>query len=189
MCLKTIITFKAKMELWMHRMEQGKIAAFPALNAFVEEEEFNLHSIREIFLDHLSSFLSELDRYIPSNDYSKKFNWVRCLFEMDCIAEQLIELQSRQLWRNKFKNVSLTQFWEEVQSKEPNLSDLCWQATKALLPFPTTYLYEAGFSALAMIKTKYRNQLQPEDDLRCALTTIDPNFDKLVAKVQGQGSH
>ena len=68
-----IITFKAKMELWMHRMEQGNIAAFPALNAFVEEE-FNLHSIREIFLDHLSSFLSELDRYIPSNDYSKTFN-------------------------------------------------------------------------------------------------------------------
>ena len=154
-----IITFKAKIELWMHQMEQGKIAAFPALNAFVEEE-FNLHSIREIFLDHLSSFLSELDRYIPSNDYSKMFNWVRCPFELsalhvypdtDCIAEQLIELQSRQLWRNKFENVSLTQFWAEVQSKKPNLSDLCWQATKALLPFPFTYLCEAGFSALAMI--------------------------------------
>ena len=154
-----IITFKAKIELWMHQMKQGKIAAFPALNAFAEEE-FNLHSIREIFLDHLSSFLSELDRYIPSNDYSKTFNWVRCPFELsalhvhpdtDCIAEQLIELQSRQLWRNKFENVSLTQFWAEVQSKKPNLSDLCWQATKALLPFPFTYLCEAGFSALAMI--------------------------------------
>ena len=165
-----IITFKAKMELWMHRMEQGKIAAFPALNAFVEEEEFNLHSIREMFLDHLSSFLSELYRYIPSNDYSKTFNWVRYSFEVsalhvhpdtDCIAEQLIEFQSRQLWRNKFENVSLTQFWTEVQSKEPNLSDLCWQTTKALLFFLTTYLCEAGFSALAMIKTKYRNQIQP----------------------------
>ena len=77
-----IITFKAKIELWMHRMEQGKIAAFSALNAFVEEEEFNLHSICEIFLDHLSSFLSELDRYIPSNDYSKTFNWVRFPFEV-----------------------------------------------------------------------------------------------------------
>ena len=72
-----IIIFKAKMELWMHRMEQGKIAAFPALNAFIEEEEFNLHlsffldlssdlseleSFRSFkFEDHLSSFLSELD--------------------------------------------------------------------------------------------------------------------------------
>ena len=96
---------------------------------------------------------------------------------MDCIAEQLVELQSRQLWKNKFKNVSLTQFWAEVQSKEPNLSDLCWQATKASLPFLTTYLCKAGFSALAIINTKYRNQLQPEDDIKCALTTIDPIFD------------
>ena len=126
------------------------------------------------------------------------FNWVRCPFEESalqvhpetkCIAEQLVELQSRQLWRSKFKNVSLTQFWAEVQSKEPNLFDLCCHATNVLLPFPTTYLCEAGFLALAMIKTKYHNQLQPEDDIKCALTTINPNFDKLVIDVQGQGSH
>ena len=86
-------------------------------------------------------------------------------------------------------NISLTQFWAEVQSKEQNLSDLCWQATKTLLPFQTTNLCEAGFSALAMIKIKYRNQLQPEYDIRCALLTTDPNFDKLVMQVQGQGPH
>ena len=183
-----IIAFKARMELWMHRIEHGKIAAFPALNAFVEEE-FSLHNICQIFPEHLSSFLFELDRYISSHDYNRTFNWVRCPFEvsalqvhpeMDCIAEQLVELQSQQLWRNKFKTVSLTQFWAEVQLKEPNLSDLCWQKIKSLLPFPTTYLCKAEFSALAMIKTKYRNQLQPEDDIRCALATIDLNFDKLV---------
>ena len=82
-------------------MERGKIAAFPALNACVEEK-FNLLSICEIFLDHLSSFLSELDRYIPSNDYSKTFNWVRCPFEVsallvhpdtDCIVtDYIVEL-------------------------------------------------------------------------------------------------
>ena len=43
-----IIAFKARMELWMHGMEHGKIAAFPVLNVFVEEE-FSLHSIRQIF--------------------------------------------------------------------------------------------------------------------------------------------
>ena len=126
------------------------------------------------------------------------FNWVQYPVEvsalqvhpeMDCIAEQLVELQSRQLWRNKFKNLSLCQVWTEVQSKEPNLSDLCWQAAKDFLPFPTTYLCKAGFSALAMIKTKYCNQLQPQDDIRCALTTIDPNFDELVMHLQVQGSH
>ena len=106
-----IIAFKARMELYIHRMEHGKTATFSALNAFVEEEEFNFHNICQIFLKHLSSFRFKLNIYIPSHDYSKTFNWVRCPFEMsalqvypktDCIAKQLVELQSRQLWRNKF---------------------------------------------------------------------------------------
>ena len=46
------------MELYMHRMKHGKIAAFPALTAFVEAE-FNMHGIRQIFPEHLSSFLSK----------------------------------------------------------------------------------------------------------------------------------
>ena len=120
-------------------------------------------SISRIFLEHLNAFVSELDGYIPFHNYSKIFNWVQGPFEvsalevyleMICIAEQLIELQSRQMWRDKFKIFSLTQFWENVRSKEPNLSDLCKQTTIALLPFPTTYLCEAGFSTLAMVKTK-----------------------------------
>ena len=93
------------------------------------------------------------------------------------------------MWKDKLKNASLTQFWANVQSMEPSLSDLCKPAATALLPFPTTYLCESGFSTLTMIKTKYRNRLQPEDDIRCALATIIPEFDKLVKQVQGQGSH
>ena len=157
-------------------------------------KNIDLRGISRIFLDHLNGFVSELNRYIPSHNYSKIFNWVRSLFEvsalevhseMDCIAEQLIELQSRQMWRDKFKIVFLTQFWANVRSKEPNLSDLSKQATIALLPFPTTYSYlcEAGFSILAIVKTKYRNQFQLEDDIRCALTTISPDFDKLVKRI------
>ena len=82
----------------------------------------------------------------------------------------------------------MTQFWTNILSKEPNLSDLCKQATIALLPFRTTYLCEAGFLTLEMVKTKYRNQLQPKDDTSCALTTIIPDFDKLVKQVQKKGS-
>ena len=196
--LESIDAFKGKIRLWMHRMKSGRLAAFPGLNLFVEEKDINLDVILPIFLEHLNTFLSELDRYIPSNDYCKIFNWVRNPFQvsalevhsdMDCIAEQLLELQSRQMWKDKFKKACLSQFWANVQSMEPSLSDLCKQAATALLPFPTTYLCESGFSTLTMIKTKYRNRLQPEDDIRCALATIIPEFDKLAKQVQGQGSH
>ena len=166
-------------------MKSGKLTAFLALKLFVEEKNINFRGISRIFLEHLNAFVSKLDRSISSHNYRKIFIWVRSPFEvsalevhseMNCIAEQLIELQSRQMWRDKFKIVSLTQFWANVRSKEPNLSDLCKQATIALLPFSTTYLCEAGFSTLAMVKTKYRNQLQPEDDIRCFIS----DFDKLV---------
>ena len=63
------------------------------------------------------------------------------------------------------------------------------QSVLTLSPFSTTYLCKAGFSALAMIKTQYRNQIQPEDHIRWALATIKPNFDELMKQVQGQSSH
>ena len=66
--------FKAKIKLWMHRMESGKQGAFPALNLFVEEKNIDLRGISRIFLEHLNAVVSKLDRYIPSHIFSKIFN-------------------------------------------------------------------------------------------------------------------
>ena len=51
--LEDIVSFQAKIKLWMHRMEGGRIAAFPALNAFVEGE-FDIKSVCGIFHDHFT---------------------------------------------------------------------------------------------------------------------------------------
>ena len=45
--------FKAKIKLWMHRMESGKQAAFLAFNLFVEEKYIDLRGISRIFLSIL----------------------------------------------------------------------------------------------------------------------------------------
>ena len=93
--LESIDALKGKIKLWMHRMKSGRLAAFPGLNLFVEEKDISLGVILPIFLEHLNTFLSELNRYIPSNDYCRIFNWVRNPFQMsalevhsdmDCIA-------------------------------------------------------------------------------------------------------
>jgi len=39
------------------------------------------------------------------------------------------------------------------------------------------------------MKTKTRNCLEPEDDMRLALGKIAPNFDKVVEMIQNQDSH
>ena len=79
--LEGIGTFQAKIKLWLHRMESGKLAAFPILNLFVEKN-IELRGISRIFLDHFIVFVSELDRYISSHNYSKIFNWMQSPLEV-----------------------------------------------------------------------------------------------------------
>ncbi|MBN3284054.1 F200A protein, partial [Polyodon spathula] len=70
----------------------------------------------------------------------------------DDTQEELIELQSELTLDIQFKNQSLGEFWLKVGSEYPALSKI---AIKALLPFGSSYLCEIGFSALAVLKTKY----------------------------------
>ena len=65
------------------------------------------------------------------------------------------------------------QFWIEIK-------DSYLKATKKvlriLIPYMATYLCEAGFSTLLQIKTKQKNRLDVEDDLRCALSQTIPRI-------------
>ncbi|KAF2345701.1 hypothetical protein FHG87_023543 [Trinorchestia longiramus] len=54
--------------------------------------------------------------------------------------------------------------------------------TESILPYDTTYLCEAGFSTLIAIKTKSRNRLNTEDDMRVALSKTSPQFHVLENK-------
>ncbi|KAL1261275.1 hypothetical protein QQF64_006540 [Cirrhinus molitorella] len=70
------------------------------------------------------------------------------------------------------------------------LSDKLSNATiKLLLPFTSVYLCEAGFPKLTALKTKYRNRLQVEDDIRLALSNTEPQIPLLCEKKQAQVSH
>ncbi|KAF2344662.1 hypothetical protein FHG87_024581, partial [Trinorchestia longiramus] len=46
-----------------------------------------------------------------------------------------------------------------------------------------------GFSALVVLKTKQRNRLDVENDLRCALSSYNPRISDLVRKKQQHPSH
>jgi len=49
-------------------MESGKIAAFLTLNEFAGEQEIHLRYIRQIVLEHLATFLSQLDMHMSSTN-------------------------------------------------------------------------------------------------------------------------
>ncbi|QQP39824.1 Uncharacterized protein FKW44_003322 [Caligus rogercresseyi] len=85
-----------------------------------------------------------------------------------------------------FETTTLPGFWIKVTAEYPEISTT---ALKTLLPFPTTYLCEAGFSAVSTTKTKLRNRLDISNTLRVSLSPITPRWDRLISEKQAQGSH
>jgi hypothetical protein len=134
--------------------------------------------------------------YIPEN--VSNYSWLQnpldtnvsdlpdSISAIENLQEQLIDVQADSTYRLCFQKESLSAFWIRVNKEKPILGSA---ALKMLLPFATTYLCEAGFSALTFVKTKARNRLMPEHDLRCSLSNTTPCFETLARSMQGQGSH
>jgi hypothetical protein len=101
--------------------------------------------------------------------------------------QELIDLQENQIQKTKFNQLQCSSFWAQLKDK-PSPSR---EAEKKLLPLTTTYHGEAGFSSLLVIRTKARNNPDPQHDLRCALAiSVKPRFDKLLKKLkQHHGSY
>jgi hypothetical protein len=77
---------------------------------------------------------------------------------------------------------------DEIKSKYPYTTEY---ARKLLLPFPSSYLAECGFSVVNDILTKKRNRLDitQRGDLRLKLTKMEPDIKSLCVNHQVQNSH
>ena len=60
---------------------------------------------------------------------------------------------------------------------------------KKLIPFVTTWLCEAGFSAMCLLKTKHRNRLDVEADLQLCLGKVSSRFQELTDSQKAQLCH
>jgi hypothetical protein len=63
------------------------------------------------------------------------------------------------------------------------------KAQRILIPFATSYLGEAGFSAVAVIKSKYRAKINMEQEMRVAVSSLIPRFEKMCSEQQAHPSH
>ncbi|CAM4641846.1 unnamed protein product [Lepidochelys kempii] len=88
------------------------------------------------------------------------------------VKETLINFSYDETLMLRFSEQPLANFWISVQ-EYPELSSA---ALKALMPFSSTYLCEAGFSILTLLKNKYRAHLAVEDDLPLYLSHTEPRF-------------
>ena len=88
--------------------------------------------------------------------------------------------------KDAFQNMELEEFWTHVRGTYPLLATI---ALRILVQFSSTYLCETGFSAHVHLKTKPRNKLEVEADLRCALSITIPDIEGLENGKQSQKSH
>ncbi|XP_058019693.1 protein FAM200C-like isoform X3 [Ahaetulla prasina] len=103
--------------------------------------------------------------------------------------EELSEMQNDESLKTLF-SIKGAAVWlcDETEAKYPNST---YFARKALLPFPSSYLAECGFSAVNDLLLKQRNGLDISErgDLRMKLTKLEPNIKSLCSGHRAQASH
>ncbi|KAK5863610.1 hypothetical protein PBY51_000631 [Eleginops maclovinus] len=184
--------FTKKLQRWAARAESGDFEMFSELHDFLESD-MNANSLKESITCHLRSLLDKFNKYFLTENV-EPFDWVRQPFT-NCssnnlpseLEDALIELSSDRTLQASFASKTLDEFWLSVVQEYPGLSKA---AMDILTPFGSTYLCEKTFSSLAYIKNKYRCRLNSmEENLRVAVSSIDPRIDLLCSRKQAHPSH
>ncbi|CAK1588691.1 unnamed protein product [Parnassius mnemosyne] len=166
------------------------IDCFPALQCILQENSIESldPSLKLIFTQHLSSLSELFENYFPEN--LEQYDWVRNPFQSTSPStlstweeEQLIELSCDSSLKLQYDKNKLHEFWSSVSHEYRAIS---YTALRVLLPFATSYLCETGFSAVAVIKNRYRSKINVEKEMRVA---IDPRFEELCSETQAHPSH
>ena len=128
------------------------------------------------------------EKYFSEN--MEKHNWIRNPFVSNANfpqrstsleAEQFIDLTSDLTLKSLYNHNSLISFFVKARSEFPLVDR---KALCVLVPFATSYLCEVGFSAVAVIKSKYRSKIDIEHEMRVAISNVAQRFDKICREQQ-----
>ncbi|XP_076348273.1 SCAN domain-containing protein 3-like [Tachypleus tridentatus] len=187
-----IAAFLRKLQLYKNNIRRRAFEQFPCLasvSSDLQDEDLALYGeyMENMHKDMQTRFSDLLMMVIPT--------WVSIPFEVNVadidisLQEPLIELQSDEIMRAKFKDGKYN-VWKtnDVATKYPLLWD---KAQLYVIAFPTSYLVESGFSRISQLLSKARNRLDivKRGDLRLSLTSMEPDIKKLAEQHQPQGSH
>lgn len=186
-----ITSFIRKLEMWLQRVKDGNVDSFENLKSFIEDNKLQ-NTVIPCMEAHISALQKHFQRYFLMQD-PKEYDWIRDPFSATPPAdfstseeEQFIDVTSDSTMRLQFQSKTLAAFWIGVEKDYPLLGK---RVLAILLPFATSYLCEIGFSAVASIKTKYRSKLDIENELRVAISKLQPRFEKICSMKQAHTSH
>ena len=162
-------------------MNIGIFDMFQTLAEILKETEPG-PSFSQLVHDHLSQISKEFEHYFPTTkDPRTGKEWIRKPFvnkpgesTLSMLEEdQLLEIANDGGLKSLFETTSnLYTFWIKVSMEYPEIAT---KARKSLLPFPTSYLCEAGYSAVIATKTRLWSRLDKSNTLRCHCLPSPPD--------------
>ncbi|KAK2847350.1 hypothetical protein Q5P01_010349 [Channa striata] len=180
-----------KLVMWGRRLDEGNTDSLENLHEFVDTTDYDAISVIPHIKQHISSLMGYFKKYFPENN--SQYDWVRDPFSAPAPTgfssaeeDKFIDMTSDSTLRLRFPSQTLSEFWLSVEKQYPLLGQ---RAIGILLPFATSYLCETGFSVVAALKTKYRSQLNIEQELRVAVSCFKPRFEKLCTAKHAHCSH
>ena len=184
-----VAAFKDKLKSWEQRVNKRVFDMFQTLAETLKGSEPEQEHEQDLVTSHLRVLLQEFKRYFPSaKDPRAAKKWIRNPFifkpggsNLPVRQDQLLDIANDGSLKRLFDTMTLPMFWMKVLPEYP---DLAIKALKILLPFPTPYLCESGFSVMAATETKPRNRQDVRDTLRVSLSSIIPRWERLVAAKQ-----
>ena len=158
------------------------------------DESKIIPNVCEEMVSHLEMLSKSFEGYFGGGKLETSEEWILSPYSFSLakmsddekLKEELIELRTNRVLGMEFHDKNLDEYWCSAMEMFPNLSE---KALVMLIPFAATYLCESGFSTLLSIKTKSRNRLNAQADMRIAISNKVPRFEKLVSDIQEQKNH
>jgi hypothetical protein len=192
--LEKIAAFRRKLQLWIRKInEDGGQDCFPELHKYAASNKLVVsQDLLSLSTEHLSKLIAWFAKYFAEENV-EKFAWIQNPFHAQAPPEftsqeeeSLIELSCDNSLKTKFACSDLVEFWITFKNEYPTISS---KAIRIIIPLATSYLCEAGFSALAAIKSKYRSKINVEQEMRVAVSSLIPRFEKMCGDHQAHPSH
>jgi hypothetical protein len=91
-----ITAFVKKISIWKQKVVNGNSDMFPWTNNFIEENELGLEVIKNVNLSHLTTLVTQFEKYFPTDWDIEKHDWIRQPFSVPPEKTQHLPLTAQE---------------------------------------------------------------------------------------------